>query len=61
MICHIYDRDTGKWVRDAEGDPECGKDFCDECGDCLECYHGDTCEGGCAWVRYADNPPEQEE
>jgi hypothetical protein len=32
------------WARIcADDQPECGKDFCDECGDCLECYGG---EGG---------------
>ena len=30
--------------RDEErGEPECGKDFCDQCGDCLHCYGGDPC------------------
>jgi hypothetical protein len=23
--------------------PECGRDFCDQCGDCLACYASDPC------------------
>ncbi|MFA5152842.1 MAG: hypothetical protein WC554_09805 [Clostridia bacterium] len=46
------------WIDEAE--PECGKDFCDTCGDCLHCYGGDPClhwkEGdedwGHQWVVY---------
>ena len=26
--------------------PQCGKDFCDTCGDCLHCYEGDPCFTG---------------
>jgi hypothetical protein len=24
----------------------CGEDFCDRCGDCLECYGDDPCTDG---------------
>lgn len=38
--------------------PECGRDFCDACGDCLACYGGDPCwprhKGPHLWVRYGD-------
>lgn len=27
---------------------ECGRDFCDTCGDCLECY---DCGSGCITLR----------
>jgi hypothetical protein len=43
-------------VIDAE--PECGEDFCDQCGDCLACYSGDPCyDGGDGhtWVVYAED------
>lgn len=38
------------------GEPVCGKDFCDRCGDCLVC-DADTCAsgswcGGPYWVIY---------
>ena len=23
--------------------PDCGKDFCEECGDCIACYGGENC------------------
>ena len=26
-----------------EFEPECGEDYCEECGDCLECYGGCNC------------------
>ncbi len=38
----------------------CGKDFCDQCGDCLHCYGEDPCyrygdeETGHSWVVYAN-------
>lgn len=31
------------WFRWALDVPECGKDFCELCGDCLHCFPG----GGC--------------
>lgn len=42
-----------------EAEPECGRDFCDSCGDCLACYGGDPCfgsslEGDHAWFVYKD-------
>jgi hypothetical protein len=30
-------------LRTEEAEPECGKDFCDHCGDCLACFGGDWC------------------
>ena len=41
------------------GEPVCGEDFCDGCGDCLACQHHDAAEWchGCAsrWVIYLRN------
>lgn len=40
--------------------PDCRKDFCDSCGDCLACYGHEPCYvggdgvGGHDWVIYAD-------
>lgn len=39
-------------------EPECGKDFCDQCGDCLWCYGGDPCwpdDGNHSWIIYYDD------
>lgn len=51
MIRKVYAAD-GTFVREEDAEPECGEDFCDECGDCLHCYGGDSCteEGGHRWV-----------
>jgi hypothetical protein len=38
--------------------PQCGQDFCDSCGDCLDCFREDGCAGvegrQHAWVVYPD-------
>ena len=58
MIMHVYHGDLdGKKIGKIIADPECGKDFCDSCGDCLDCYGGDPCwdageSGDHFWVRY---------
>lgn len=43
------------------GEPVCGEDFCDNCGDCLVCHREDCnnpentyCEGA-SWVIYEDD------
>lgn len=42
----------GRYILQEMGEPECGKDFCDICGDCLVC---DNCS--CRfWVIYLNNP-----
>ena len=41
------------------GEPVCGEDFCDTCGDCLVCYphyDEDWCSTGERWVIYLNNP-----
>lgn len=50
MIAEIEQVD-GTYVSVEAGDPVCGQDFCDRCGDCLDCY-SDYCELGCRWVLY---------
>lgn len=49
---------TYEWME--MGEPECGEDFCDGCGDCLDCqYHGPAeWDNGQSshWVIYLDNP-----
>lgn len=40
------------------GEPRCGEDFCDHCGDCLGCsQHDAECYDGHypMWVIYLDN------
>ena len=29
--------------REEERTPQCGEDFCQTCGDCLDCHGGDPC------------------
>lgn len=51
----------GSYKREERGEPECGKDFCDTCGDCLHCYGGEECyprgeaEGQHRWVIYLNH------
>jgi hypothetical protein len=33
-------------------EPRCGVDFCDRCGDCLDCYGGENC-----YANGSDNGP----
>lgn len=47
--------DAGKIVSSDEATPICGHSFCDECGDCLACHGGETCQvrpEGHRWVWY---------
>lgn len=52
----------GSYRIEEYGDPECGEDFCDQCGDCLDCYGDDECPendwGPHRWVIYAKTEPE---
>jgi hypothetical protein len=51
----------GSW-RTVDARPECGEDFCDDCGDCLVCYWEDPCRGEDGrehmWVVYAEDEAE---
>ena len=60
MLCRVYDDKTDRHLGAVRAEPECGKDFCDSCGDCLRCYGGDPCygfhgdpEAGHEWILYA--------
>lgn len=46
----------GTYRSEERGEPECGRDACDTCGDCLVCYASDECrdEGAHRWVIYLD-------
>jgi len=56
MKCLIVDYDTCKTIEVVEAKPVHGKDFCDLCGDCLDCYVDDPCpdtkDGKHSWVVY---------
>ena len=60
MMKHIYDSTGRKLLRTEEAVPECGKDFCDRCGDCLHCDGGNPCYGANGeefehfWVEYEE-------
>jgi hypothetical protein len=58
---HIYDNQD-KLIEIVEAEPVCGLDFCDSCGDCLNCYGGDEClegyDGKHYWVVYQDKSVE---
>ena len=61
MIKHIYSHNGRVLLRTEEAVPECGKDFCDHCGDCLACFGGDPCYNGTGderpehyWVEYEE-------
>jgi len=41
MIANVEKRDGSFEQQDRE--PECNKDFCERCGDCLVCYGGEPC------------------
>lgn len=43
MIAHVEQPDGA--TRTEDRTPVCGKDFCDRCGDCLECYGGFCFDG----------------
>lgn len=57
MIAEVEQPDE-TYVLEENGEPECGVDFCDVCGDCLSCYIGDPCyestdpDVGHRWVIY---------
>lgn len=40
MKAEVEQRD-GSYVELEMGDPVCGEDFCDTCGDCIYCYSED--------------------
>lgn len=57
----IYDERGDVFIRAVEAEPECGKNFCDSCGDCLHCYPGECIDrsgetGEHRWVQYGEQP-----
>lgn len=56
MKASVEKQDCSYEVMDM-GNPVCGDDFCDQCGDCLHCYAGQYCPSGeHTWVIYKDDP-----
>lgn len=54
MLARVEQKD-GTYVSEERGAPKCGEDFCDACGDCLECYGDHDCpEGQHVWVIYQE-------
>lgn len=59
MRCYLYADDGVKPFVGFEAAPICGVDFCDTCGDCLDCQEGECADGkSCLWVVYADDAEE---
>ena len=57
MICYLYDKESVESLGAVDLVPECGADFCDNCGDCLVCYSHDPCfydDGQHRWVKHVD-------
>lgn len=55
MKREVCDEKTDKLLDIDDAEPECGKDFCDRCGDCLHCYDGNPCVNDHAkhrWIYY---------
>ena len=45
------------YVIEERGEPVCGEDFCDQCGDCLHCDADSECpHGQHTWVIYLEVP-----
>jgi hypothetical protein len=59
----IYDRNENQLDIEPPEEiaPRCGEDFCEVCGDCLDCYGGDDCSqsesGAHLWMVYEDEIP----
>ena len=54
MRREFYDHHGKELIKIDNAKPECDKDFCDTCGDCLSCYGCDPCfdDGEHQWVIY---------
>ena len=62
MQREIWDYEGKKLLRVEEAEPECGKNFCDTCGDCLACYESDPCiDGNHRWIVYVDPTCDEKE
>lgn len=45
MICHIYNQSGTVLLRKEEREPVHARDYCERCGDCLECYESGCVDG----------------
>lgn len=50
----IYDMTGRHLIRSEQGVPVCGEDFCDSCGDCLDCYGDDVSYCSHSWIEYIE-------
>jgi hypothetical protein len=58
MKVAVYDSHGNGPIGSLEREREvCGRDFCDECGDCLHCYGDDPCvnDGVHRWLYYLND------
>lgn len=59
MLCELFNRRGLKKLLSFEATTVCQVDFCDQCGDCLDCHWEDGCAGKAGvehrWVLYADD------
>ncbi len=61
MLKYIYDFPGQNLIRVVDEVPVCGRDFCDECGDCLACngsepcYHDGQLGQSHFWVQYGED------
>ncbi len=53
----LVEQVDGSYKWEEKGDPVCGVDFCDTCGDCLVCSWEDSCISSDehVWVIYREN------
>ncbi len=62
MQKYIYSSDA-KLVQSVKDVPECGRDYCDSCGDCLHCYGETECSATSNkkhfWVEYLNETYQQ--
>lgn len=46
LHCQIRSELDDSLLRTENRETVCGRDFCDRCGDCLNCFGGDPCYDG---------------
>lgn len=60
MIRYVYNARGDTLIRIEEAIHVHGEDFCDSCGDCLDCYGDEPChpDGGAhLWIVYSEAHP----
>jgi len=56
ITCHYFDELTLEFLFSRDVMPECDKDFCDECGECLVCGKNKCRKGyNHYWVQYVSD------